>query len=186
MSNLFLPCVLNPSSMVWVIRFFLLVLGFLIYRAMTGALSPPLNFPTLNIITEIPSYSSLEMERQVTLPIESAVGGVLGVTRVRSSSATGIAQITVDFHWGQDMLAARQLIQEALSNIQAQLPSMAQPSIETLGATLSMIEGYSFQGGEDLVHLRDLAVYRLKPRLQRIPGVYKVIVMGGKVLEYAV
>ena len=165
---------------------FSLVLGFLTYRAMTVDLFPPLNFPTLNIITEIPSFSSLEMERQVTLPIESAVGGVLGVTRVRSTSATGIAEITVDFHWGQDMLAARQLIQEALSNIQAQLPSSAQPSIETLGATLSMIEGYSFQGGGDLVHLRDLATYELKPQLQRIPGVYKVIVMGGKVLEYAV
>ena len=186
MFHKFLSWIFKSSAIVWVLTVFSLVLGFLTYRAMTVDLFPPLNFPTLNIITEIPSYSSLEMERQVTLPIESAVGGVLGVTRVRSNSATGIAEITVDFHWGQDMLAARQLIQEALANIQSQLPSTAQPSIETLGATLSMIEGYSFQGGTDLVHLRDLASYGLKPRLQRIPGVYKVIVMGGKVLEYAV
>src|SRR5258708_2935408 len=186
MFHRFLTWFFKSSAIVWMLTVFSLVLGFLMYREMTVDLFPPLNFPTLNIITEIPSYSSLEMERQVTLPIESAVGGVLGVTRVRSTSATGIAQVTVDFRWGQDMLAARQLIQEALANIQAQLPSTAQPSIETLGATLSMVEGYSFQGGSDLVHLRDLAAYQLKPRLQRIPGVYKVIVMGGKVLEYAV
>ncbi len=186
MFHRFFSYVFKSSAMVWLLTVFFLVLGGLMYREMTVDLFPPLNFPTLNIITEIPSFSSLEMERQVTLPIESAVGGVLGVTRVRSTSATGIAEITVDFRWGQDMLAARQLIQEALASIQAQLPPQAQPSIETLSATLSMVEGYSFQGGGDLVKLRDLAVYGLQPRLQRIPGVYKVIVMGGKVLEYAV
>src|SRR6185437_5092955 len=74
--------------------------GWYSYQNLRVDLFPPLNFPTLNIIVELPSFSSVEMERQVTLPIESAVGGVLGVTRVRSTSATGISMISADFQWG--------------------------------------------------------------------------------------
>ncbi len=162
------------------------VLGAAAYRGLKVDLFPTLNFPTLNVIVEVPSYSSLEMERQVTLPIESAASGVLGVTDVRSVSGTGIAMVSVSFRWGTDMLTARQLLIEALSAVQGQLPPGAQPTIENLSATLSMIEGYSLTGGKDLVALRDSAMYDLKPRLQRIPGVYKVLVMGGKVDEYAV
>lgn len=186
MFSKFLNGVLRSPGLVGVLVAAAFVAGYFTYRGMTVDLFPPLNFPTLNIITELPSYSSLEMEKRVTVPLESAVGGVLGVTRVRSTSATGISEVTVDFHWGQDMLVARQLILEALANVQSQLPSGAQPSIETLAATLSLIEGYSFQGGDDPVQLHDLAEYDLKPQLQRIQGIYKVVVMGGKILEYAV
>jgi CzcA family heavy metal efflux pump len=160
--------------------------GLVTYRSLRVGLFPPLNFPTLNVIVEVPSYSSLEMERQVTTPIESAVSGVLGVTGVRSTSGTGIAMISVTFKWGTDMLTARQLLIEALSSVQGQLPPDAQPTIENLSATLAMIEGYSLSGGRDPVALRDAALYDLKPRLQRVPGVYKVLVMGGKVREFAV
>ena len=165
---------------------FLVILGLALSRGLKVDLFPPLNFPVLNVIVEVPSFSSLEMERQVTLPIESAASGVLGVTRVRSTSGTGIAMISVEFQWGTDMLIARQLLDEALASIRGQLPPDAEPSIENLSAALAMIEGYSLQGGDDPVALRDQALYDLKPRLQRIPGVYKVLVMGGKVLEYAV
>ena len=179
---------LAAPGLVWACLALLFVLGAVTYQGLRVDLFPPLNFPTLNVITEVPSYSSLQMERQVTLPLESAAGGVLGVRRVRSTSATGISMVSVEFDWGTDMLAARQLLMEALSQVRAQLPADAQPTIESLSATLAMIEGYSLRygGAGDLVKLRDLAVFDLKPRLQRLPGVYKVVVIGGKVFEYSV
>lgn len=164
----------------------MVMLGVQAYRGLRVDLFPPLNFPVLNVITELPSYSSLEMERQVTVPLESVAGGVLGVTRLRSTSATGISMVSVEFEWGTDMLVARQLLNEAVASARSQLPGAAEPTIETLSAALSQIEGYSLQGGGDPVALRDLAVYTLKPRLQRVPGVYKVIVMGGQINEFAV
>lgn len=182
----FLSHVLKAPKLIAVIIVFLFALTFATVRGLRVDLFPPLNFPILNIITEIPSFSSLEMERQITLPIESTVSGVLGVTKVRSTSATGISMVSVEFQWGTDMLIARQLLIESLSALRSQLPTDADPTIENLSATLSLIEGYSLQGGQDLVSLRDTATYQLKPRLQQIPGVYKVIVMGGRVLEYTV
>ncbi len=164
----------------------LLVCAFAALRGFRVDLFPPLNFPILNVITELPSFSSLQMERRVTLPIESALGGVLGVTRLRSTSATGISMVSVEFQWGTDMTRARQLLIEALSAARSQLPSEAESTVENLSATLSQVEGYSLQGGNDPIALRDMAVYGLKPHLQRIPGVYKVIVMGGKIQEYSV
>lgn len=164
----------------------IVVAGLLTYRAMKVDLFPPLDFPILNVITEVPSFSSLEMERQVTLPLESAASGVLGVSKVRSTSATGISMVSVEFAWGTDMILARQLLLQALSAAQGQLPPDANSTVENLTAALAMIEGYSLSGPGDQVALRDLALYGLKPRLQRLPGVYKVLVMGGKVAEYAV
>src|SRR6185437_4487161 len=123
----------------------LFVLGATLYKGLKVDLFPPLNFPVLNIITEVPSFSSIEMERQVTRPIEGAVTGVLGVTKVRSTSATGISMVSVEFQWGTDMLTSRQLLIEALSAIRSQLPQDAEPSIENLSTVLALIEGYSLR-----------------------------------------
>jgi CzcA family heavy metal efflux pump len=162
------------------------IAGLLTYRSLKVDLFPPLNFPILNVITEVPSFSSLEMERQVTLPLESAASGVIGVRKVRSISATAISMVSVEFTWGTDMVLARQLLLEALSAARGQLPAGANSTVENLTAALSLIEGYSLRGSGDQVALRDLALYDLKPRLQRLPGVYKVLILGGKVMEYAV
>jgi CzcA family heavy metal efflux pump len=164
----------------------LLTMGVFTYNHLKVDLFPALNFPVLNIVTESPNQSSLEVERQVTTPIESVLGGVLGVTRVRSTSATGISMVSAEFRWGTEMIRAKQLVTEALTGIRSQLPPGLEPTIENLSNALSMLQGYGLQGGSDPVQLRDLAVYDLKPRLQRIPGVYKVVVMGGKLAEYSV
>jgi heavy-metal exporter, HME family len=135
----------------------LLVLGLFTYNQLKVDLFPTLNFPVLNIITESPTQSSLEVERQVTTPIESVIGGVLGVTRVRSTSATGISMVSAEFHWGTEMIRAKQLVTEALSGIRSQLPPGLEPSIENLSNALSMLQGYSLRGGSNPVQLRDLA-----------------------------
>ncbi|MDE2039614.1 MAG: efflux RND transporter permease subunit [Elusimicrobia bacterium] len=178
--------VLEAPSLVALGVILVVVLAVVLAPGLKVDLFPPLDFPVLDVSVEVPSFSSLEMERQVTLPIESAASGVLGVRRVYSTSGTGIALVGVQFQWGTDMLMARQLLTQALASIQGDLPAGTQPDIENLSATLAMIEGYAIQGGRDPVALRDLAIYDLKPRLQRVPGVYKVLIKGGKILEYAV
>ena len=182
----FLSKILKSPAIVGILVVFLFIVGMISYRGLNVDLFPPLDFPILSIVAEAPGFSSLEMERQVTLPIESAVSGVLGVIRVRSVMATGISMVSAEFQWGTDMITARQLILAALAQTAGQLPQDVEPSVESLSATLALIEGYSLQGGDDLIKLRDIANYQLKPRLQGILGVYKVVVAGGKVREYAV
>ncbi|MDE2489982.1 MAG: efflux RND transporter permease subunit [Elusimicrobia bacterium] len=179
---------LSEPVLVFVALVLLACLGAFSLSGLQVGLFPPLNFPVLSIVTEAPGYSSLEMERQVVFPLESAISGVLGVTRVRSVIATGISDTSAEFAWGTNMLAARQLVEEALAQARGQLPPEAEPSIENLAASLGLIEEYSLKGkgGGDLAKLRDMAQYQLKPKLQGILGVYKIVVMAGRVKEISV
>jgi len=174
----FIHRVLNAPVTVGIVVGLIFLAGGVASLRLTVDLFPPLDFPILNIVTERPNFSSLQMEEQVTQPIENTLSGIAGMQRVWSNSGTGISMVSVQFQWGSDMGQMRQLVQQALSEALPQLPQGSPPSLENLSASLALIEGYSLKGG-DPARLRELAYYQLRPRLQRLPGVYKVMVMGG-------
>lgn len=182
----FLHRVLNAPVTVAIVVGMIVLAGLLAAWRLPVDLFPPLDFPILNIVTERPNFSSLQMEEQLTRPIENAVSGIPGVQKVWSSSGTGISMVSVQFRWGAEMAPMRQLLQQALSDAQAQMPPGSPPTLENLSASLALIEGYSLKGGADLDALRSLAYDQLRPRLQRLSGVYKVMVMGGQIPQIEV
>ncbi len=139
-------------------------------------LFPRLDYPLINIITHYPAGTAEDMEQLITRPVENAMLGLTNLRRVRSTSAPGFSQVTVEFTWGIDVLQARQLVSSRLATVN--LPTGSRPQLENIGTSLAMLSTYTLSGG-DPVALRAWTQYQLAPRLSALPGVARVEVMGG-------
>ena len=150
--------------------------GLASFRSLPVDLFPRLDYPLINVITHYPAGTAEDMEQLITRPIENAMLGLSDLRRVRSTSAPGFSQVTVEFNWGMDVLQARQLVSSRLAGVR--LPGDARPELENIGTSLAMLSTYTLRGG-DPVALRSWAQYQLAPRLSGLPGVARVEVMGG-------
>lgn len=149
---------------------------------------PDLNAPTVVVMTEAGGMAPEEVEQLVTFPVETALNGISGVRRVRSSSSTGFSVVWVEFGWDTSIKDARQLVSERLPAVTSELPEEAGvptlgPSSSVLGELLIIgLTSETLTGGE----LRSVADRMIRPRLLAIGGVSSVSVIGGEVLEYSV
>ncbi|MCY7392083.1 MAG: efflux RND transporter permease subunit, partial [Leptolyngbyaceae cyanobacterium CAN_BIN12] len=126
-----------------------------------------------------------EVESQITVPIESAVNGLPGVTIVRSSSKVGLSMLNVVFDQNADIYKARQSVTERLQQVTNQLPEgVHSPEISPLVSPLGTILQYAFtvkkdQGKTSLMDLRRLVEGNLKNQILSVPGVTQLTIYGG-------
>ena len=88
---------------------------------------PDITNVQVQINTEAPGYSPLEVEQRITYLIELAVGGLPHLEYTRSLSRYGLSQVTVVFEDGTDIYFARNLINERLPQVAGQLPAGIEP-----------------------------------------------------------
>lgn len=159
--------------------------GFASLRELPVDLFPSLDYPLINVITHYPAGTAEDMEQLVTRPIENAMLGLTDLRRVRSISAPGFSQVTVEFIWGVDVLQARQMVYAGLARMSGSLPQGARTELENIGTSLAMLSTYTLRGSEP-VKLYNWARYELAPRLTALPGVARVNVMGGGKAAYRI
>ena len=158
-----------------------LIGGWTSFRALPVDLLPNLDYPLINIVTRYPAGTAEDAELLLTRPIESAISGLSRIKRFSSLSAPGLSQITVEFSWGTDVLAAREEVSSALASVLARLPLGARPQIENIGSSLAAISTFMLSGAADPVEMRNWVQYTVAPALERLSGVARVQVMGGGV-----
>src|SRR5688572_23129868 len=170
-----------------------LAIAFLVWGGWTAVrmpldVLPDLTAPTVTILVEAPGMDPLELEPLVTLPIESALNGSVGVRRVRSATAVGVAVVWVEFDWGQDVARARQTVAEKLTLVAAALPPGVEPPF--LAPVSSIMGEVLFVDLESSRHspieLRTAAETVVRRRLLAVPGVSQVIATGGEQKQYEV
>lgn len=144
--------------------------------------------PQVTLETEAPGFSSSQVELLVTQIIEREINGSNGITSMYSSSIQGLSVINIFFDNSSDVLKNRQVISEKLQSLASKLPSgVAKTIITPLSSTTNNILGVGLTSDKlNLVELRDLADWQIKPHLLAAGGVADVQSYGGLVREIQV
>jgi len=150
---------------------------------------PDLNRPRVVLLTEARGMAPEEVETLITMPLETAMNGAGGVEHVRSSSGVGLSVVNVEFTWGTSLMADRQVVAERLQAVRDRLPPGITPQLAPAASIMGQIlllAMWNDNPGVTPMQLRTSADWILRQRLQAIPGVSQVVVMGGERREFQV
>lgn len=152
---------------------------------------PDLTKPTVVILTEAQGLAPEEVETRVTQPLESALMGVAGLTRLRSNSDVSLSLVYAEFGWGTDIYRARTMVQERLQSAREQLPQGVQPFMTPVASLMGEIllvgvRSVIKEGEPNYLpprEVRSLADWTIRRRLQSISGIAEILNMGGGVKQ---
>src|SRR5690349_2868795 len=171
----------------------LLVAGVGVYSALHLPIDavPDLTNVQVQVITEAPALSPLEVETLLSFPVEGAMSGLPNVEQIRSISKFGISVVTVVFHEGTDIYRARQLVGERLTRAaQAIPPGYGTPTLGPI--TTALGEVFQFQvkaapgSGLTPMELRTWLDWFVAYQLRKVPGVTEINAHGGELKTYQV
>ena len=154
---------------------------------MPVSLFPHIDFPRVVVSIDAGDRDAAQMAAEITRPIEIALRAVPGVTRVRSTTSRGSAEVAVDFPWGEDMVAATLATQTALATTLPDLPTGTRFEVRRSDPTIFPALGIALTSKTlDQTALRQIAELNVRPALTAVAGVAGVDILGGSPREIAV
>lgn len=140
----------------------------------------------VQINTTAPALSPLEVEQQITIPVEQSIAGLPGLIDVRSISKFGLSQVTVTFADRVDIYFARQVVNERLQT--AELPEgINRPEMGPVATGLGEIFHYVVTSRDKtLTELTTIHDWLVRPGLLQVEGVAEVNTWGGMTRQFHV
>lgn len=145
----------------------------------------------VQVLTAAPSLAPLEIERQITFPVEVAMSGLPNTQEIRSVSKFGLSAVTIVFNDSVDTYFARQLVLERLSQAREQIPEdIGSPEMGPISTGLGEIYQYELKAapgsGHDPTALRTIQDWNVRRQLLGVPGITEVNSFGGLEKQYQV
>ena len=161
----------------------LIVFGVFAYRLLPVAALPAVDFPTIQIIAQLPGASPETMAASVASPIERQLSTIAGISSMNSSSSLGITQITIQFDLGRNIDGAALDVQTALATAARLLPvEMTTPPIfrKVNPGDFPVLYVSLRSDTVPLSTVDDYAETVLAPQISQLPGIAQVLVYGAQ------
>lgn len=171
-------CIKKPV-LAWMIMAATIVFGVVAAQRIGISQFPDVDFPTINISVSWEGASPEAVESDIIEPIEEAVTQVEGVTSITSNARQGGGSITVELDLSRNVDMALQDVQTKVSQAQRRLPlDIDPPVISKNNPEDQPIMWVGVSGPFSQQVVSDFARYRVKEKLQTVPGVGEVM-LGG-------
>src|SRR5437879_12140125 len=154
--------------------------GLIAFKQLNIEAYPDPTPPMVDIVTQSPGLSSEEIERYITIPIETQVAGIKNLRTIRTISLYGLSDVKLQFTFDYTYDEALQQVLNRLSQLPA-LPGSVQPQISPT-SPIAEIFHYRLTGpqGYSVLDLKTLQDWVLQRRFRAVPGVVDVTGWGGK------
>ena len=181
------------------------VVGVFAFQSIPIDAYPDVTNIQVQILTDAPGLSPVEVERFITYPLELQMTGLPGLAEIRSLSKFALSQVTVVFNDDVDTYFARQLVLERIIAAKERLPKGIEPVMAPVSTGLGEVYQYYVEGPStglragpnaaatdptiietELTDQRTLQDWVLRPLLKGVPGVIDVNGIGGFVKQYQV
>ncbi|MDD7071698.1 MAG: efflux RND transporter permease subunit, partial [Candidatus Egerieousia sp.] len=154
---------------------------------------PDITNNQVQIVTVSPTLAPQEVEQLITQPIEVAMSNIMNVVEIRSVSRFGLSLVTVVFKENVPTLDARQLINEQIQSVSAEIPpELGAPELMPITTGLGEIYQYvlkvepGYEEKYDAMELRTIQDWIVRRQLSGIPGIVEINSFGGLLKQYEV
>ncbi|MBK7207370.1 MAG: efflux RND transporter permease subunit [Elusimicrobia bacterium] len=178
----------NNRGLVFALALILAGLGWTSFQALPIDAVPDITNNQVQVNTAVEGLTPEEIERYITVPIENGMGGLADLVQTRSISRFGLSQVTLVFEDWVDIYRARQMVSERLQGVVPELPEGIQPGLGPVTTGLGEVYFYTLQASTpavgaarvaQLMELKSVQDWYVKPRLLTVPGVAEVNSIGG-------
>ncbi len=181
----FARLVIRRRWLVAAICFVLLIAGINAFTKLPIEPYPNVSPLNVQVITQWPGRSTLEVEQQLTIPIETALAGLPDVKTFRSISIFGLSVITLQFTDNTSAFVARNNVVQYLGN--ASLPPNVSPNLSPDADALGEVMRYRVDApGWDLTSIKTLQDWTIYKNMKTVPGIADITGFGGRVKQYQI
>ncbi|MGE3692583.1 MAG: efflux RND transporter permease subunit [Novosphingobium sp.] len=161
--------------------------GLLAALRLPVALFPQIDYPRVVVSIDAGERAPSEMAAAITRPAEIALRAVPGVSRIRSTTSRGTAEISLFFPWGENMVTSELGVRTAMAGLIADLPPGTRFDVRRSDPTIFPVLGLALTSESlDPATLRQIAETKLRPALTTVPGVAGVDILGSSAREISV